>query len=122
MFVLFCKQKTAYERRISDWSSDVCSSDLLDTTPEGFVHEALQLVDLGLVWTEYLFHDGREPAAGTGLIAQSGEPCARFLRKEPFGLIIVVDHRGRPTEKVVFVFVPLFGREEVSEEIGRAHV
>src|SRR3546814_4064311 len=28
MFVFF-KQKTAYEMRISDWSSDVCSSDLL---------------------------------------------------------------------------------------------
>src|SRR3546814_17856101 len=34
MFALFCflffffKQKTAYEMRISDWSSDVCSSDL----------------------------------------------------------------------------------------------
>src|SRR3546814_5096008 len=26
----FCKQKTAYELRISDWSSDVCSSDLYD--------------------------------------------------------------------------------------------
>src|SRR3546814_8321448 len=26
--VFFLKQKTAYERRISDWSSDVCSSDL----------------------------------------------------------------------------------------------
>src|SRR3546814_9125410 len=26
--VVFFKQKTAYERRISDWSSDVCSSDL----------------------------------------------------------------------------------------------
>src|SRR3546814_21022020 len=26
--VFFCKQKTAYEVRISDWSSDVCSSDL----------------------------------------------------------------------------------------------
>src|SRR3546814_12846450 len=25
----FCKQKTAYELRISDWSSDVCSSDLV---------------------------------------------------------------------------------------------
>src|SRR3546814_4986652 len=24
----FCQQKTAYELRISDWSSDVCSSDL----------------------------------------------------------------------------------------------
>src|SRR3546814_3862971 len=28
-FIFFCKQKTAYEMRISDWSSDVCSSDLL---------------------------------------------------------------------------------------------
>src|SRR3546814_6112902 len=27
-FVFFFKQKTAYERRICDWSSDVCSSDL----------------------------------------------------------------------------------------------
>src|SRR3546814_5821188 len=29
MFFFF-KQKTAYEMRISDWSSDVCSSDLRD--------------------------------------------------------------------------------------------
>src|SRR3546814_2612073 len=28
-FVCFFKQMTAYEMRISDWSSDVCSSDLL---------------------------------------------------------------------------------------------
>src|SRR3546814_5443329 len=28
MFFFFFKQKTAYEMRISDWSSDVCSSDL----------------------------------------------------------------------------------------------
>src|SRR3546814_8104358 len=33
MFFVF-KQKTAYEMRISDWSSDVCSSDL----HEGIVH------------------------------------------------------------------------------------
>src|SRR3546814_4220178 len=30
MFFFFFKQKTAYEMRISDWSSDVCSSDLPD--------------------------------------------------------------------------------------------
>src|SRR3546814_9982025 len=30
MLFFFFKQKTAYEMRISDWSSDVCSSDLLD--------------------------------------------------------------------------------------------
>src|SRR3546814_5633696 len=29
MCIVFFKQKTAYEMRISDWSSDVCSSDLL---------------------------------------------------------------------------------------------
>src|SRR3546814_6320697 len=28
LIVFFFKQKTAYELRISDWSSDVCSSDL----------------------------------------------------------------------------------------------
>src|SRR3546814_7944522 len=31
----FFKQKTAYEMRISDWSSDVCSSDLLKLTKRG---------------------------------------------------------------------------------------
>src|SRR3546814_4763954 len=30
LFFFFFKQKTAYEMRISDWSSDVCSSDLVD--------------------------------------------------------------------------------------------
>src|SRR3546814_10460949 len=33
----FFKQKTAYEMRISDWSSDVCSSDL--ATQDAPVHE-----------------------------------------------------------------------------------
>src|SRR3546814_5663058 len=28
MLLALCKQKAAYERRISDWSSDVCSSDM----------------------------------------------------------------------------------------------
>src|SRR3546814_13602639 len=31
VFFFFFKQKTAYEMRISDWSSDVCSSDLTDS-------------------------------------------------------------------------------------------
>src|SRR3546814_6709266 len=38
--LFFFKQKTAYEMRISDWSSDVCSSDLLREA-------AAALVDLG---------------------------------------------------------------------------
>src|SRR3546814_8075143 len=39
LFFFFFKQKTAYEMRISDWSSDVCSSDLL---PDRKVPEHLQ--------------------------------------------------------------------------------
>src|SRR3546814_8973170 len=33
MCFFFFKQKTAYEMRISDWSSDVCSSDLRQNRP-----------------------------------------------------------------------------------------
>src|SRR3546814_2700456 len=35
-FIFFFKQKTAYEMRISDWSSDVCSSDLFADRFDGF--------------------------------------------------------------------------------------
>src|SRR3546814_3138325 len=46
MFLLFFffKQKTAYERRISDWSSDVCSSDL-DPAPGRLGSQARDHVD-----------------------------------------------------------------------------
>src|SRR3546814_10880973 len=54
-FSLYCffffKQKTAYEMRISDWSSDVCSSDLADVQrlPRRLDQRGLAqgLVDLG---------------------------------------------------------------------------
>src|SRR3546814_10352517 len=39
VFFFFFKQKTAYEMRISDWSSDVCSSDL-------FVKPAVPVAEL----------------------------------------------------------------------------
>src|SRR3546814_10616628 len=50
----FFKQKTAYEMRISDWSSDVCSSDLLPlalsvaSRPASAAHQvAIQVVEVG---------------------------------------------------------------------------
>src|SRR3546814_18359102 len=41
-YIFFFKQKTAYEMRISDWSSDVCSSDLKEawTRPAGLAPDA----------------------------------------------------------------------------------
>src|SRR3546814_540827 len=38
-FFFFFKQKTAYEMRISDWSSDVCSSDLLPEQGQHIVRD-----------------------------------------------------------------------------------
>src|SRR3546814_3467373 len=46
-YFFFCKQKTAYEMRISDWSSDVCSSDLRDQP--GVVRSRRQLGKDGFV-------------------------------------------------------------------------
>src|SRR3546814_8669229 len=51
-FFFFCKQKTAYEMRISDWSSDVCSSDLWDNLYKHLSSDTLQqraMIDAGLL-------------------------------------------------------------------------
>src|SRR3546814_4987655 len=43
--IFFFKQKTAYEMLISDWSSDVCSSDLGVTTPA--LSQTIRIATLG---------------------------------------------------------------------------
>src|SRR3546814_3881950 len=45
-FFFFFKQKTAYEMRISDWSSDVCSSDLIEAC-EAAIRRHLDRLDGG---------------------------------------------------------------------------
>src|SRR3546814_3586483 len=45
LFIFFFKQKTAYEMRISDWSSDVCSSDLMRDAGADFEHQAGHATD-----------------------------------------------------------------------------
>src|SRR3546814_1527170 len=44
----FFKQKTAYEMRISDWSSDVCSSDLMEPWHEESVENSSGASDIPL--------------------------------------------------------------------------
>src|SRR3546814_6482439 len=46
-FLFFFKQKTAYEMRISDWSSDVCSSDLFlyDGSPQARAFQDVRLIN-----------------------------------------------------------------------------
>src|SRR3546814_2884690 len=68
LFICFCKQKTAYDMRISDWSSDVCSSDLL-------------------VWPVLDLHPGlRIPcAAGAGGVRRRYGAVPRAHHQDPVG-------------------------------------
>src|SRR3546814_4014914 len=57
-FFFFFKQKTAYEMRISDWSSDVCSSDLSGTTSD--VSRVRRLVEYHPRKTEEIIKQKKE--------------------------------------------------------------
>src|SRR3546814_15455885 len=72
--VFFFKQKTAYEMRISDWSSDVCSSDLLRVTTFCDRH-ALLLTDLAGIRAL-----GRTQAAERALAARVARTRAQMAR------------------------------------------
>src|SRR3546814_20022553 len=75
MMMLFFEQKRAYEMRISDWSSDVCSSDLVELAPADVAAaEAVgegDLVDCGISGVARFFQGvagrgDREQAAARG--------------------------------------------------------
>src|SRR3546814_3734726 len=55
--VFFCKQKTAYEMRISDWSSDVCSSDL-NPQPARCPASPAQAGTVAALWRRVTTHEG----------------------------------------------------------------
>src|SRR3546814_15043393 len=79
----FFKQKTAYEMRISDWSSDVCSSDLRDN---GVLADrrAVVVIDNG-----ELSDRGAVRAIGAAVLADRG---AARARGQAYGT-----YRGTPT-------------------------
>src|SRR3546814_9620668 len=73
----FFKQKTAYEMRISDWSSDVCSSDLLDRERRDRVERGARLVHEDHVGGD---RDGAGDAEA--LLLAAGESGARLVEAE----------------------------------------
>src|SRR3546814_20771681 len=63
LFFFFFKQKTAYEMRISDWSSDVCSSDLRAMTEQSSDQKKLRPLILH-VEVEGFYADDLDEMAG----------------------------------------------------------
>src|SRR3546814_6235717 len=82
--VLFCQQKTADEMRMSDWSSDVCSSDLLDRRRAGRLHQP------------------RWAGIGFGLLGGELVQAARFLAREEGGVdrVMVADPAPAAFERI----------------------
>src|SRR3546814_3718636 len=81
LFVFFFKQKTAYEMRISDWSSDVCSSDL-DGAETGVMHACGRDTHMtAFIETARLLSSMKEDWKGTlVMILQPAEEVGRGAR------------------------------------------
>src|SRR3546814_356869 len=136
----FFKQKTAYEMRISDWSSDVCSSDLLleDLHVTGAVHRLhSQDALLGLgdehVLVELLpvsrglpqravdelrcphldVAGGLQAAAQVGLHRAVARPALRVPEHRSGGLLLQVEEVHLPPEAPVIALLGLLQHGEV---------
>src|SRR3546814_9989221 len=108
MFFFF-KQKTAYEMRISDWSSDVCSSDL-----KGFPVEETVSLSSG------------SPNSSVSVEGDVRKTVTRVVGRKFAEVLIAAarggtgrlpDRRSRPSRR--FPRSPCYA---APEQIGRAHV
>src|SRR3546814_4118087 len=91
MFFFF-KQKTAYEMRISDWSSDVCSSDLIPETRLAFIDPQ-----------EIALHRGAE-IGGPQLVGAAvfAVPAMReFVREQPAQRLAISSEERRVGKECV---------------------
>src|SRR3546814_6124320 len=80
MIVFFFKQKTAYEMRISDWSSDVCSSDLVEPTTWQALPAMLLVERSGFGLNELL---DRAPITGTAACLEQQAAASIAEEKSP---------------------------------------
>src|SRR3546814_18063490 len=91
-FVFFFKQKTAYEMRISDWSSDVCSSDLGVVHEDGdrterVPHHAQALLDRGPI-ADVDGHPDRRAAVGGDLGRRGVSRVAVEVEDRDLGAVV----------------------------------
>src|SRR3546814_5753281 len=107
--VFFFKQKTAYEMRISDWSSDVCSSDLGELSVKELAHMLA-----GLYPEKKLRVECRaQPPADSG----GGYLASTFSRLIPdVRRLTEIDRKSGVEGKSVAVRVDLGGRRIIKKK------
>src|SRR3546814_8541556 len=108
--VFFFKQKTAYEMRISDWSSDVCSSDLMR---EAITSCRRFRISRAEVAAEILmFHRYQKAVAVSNGMMRATSFCQRKS-------VADLSPRASPAPQSPRLSAP---QESAQPEIGRAHV
>src|SRR3546814_9569918 len=118
--VFFFKQKTAYEMRISDWSSDVCSSDL--DAGKGFAVVANEVralaqrsADAAKDIKELIGTSSGQVTSGVELVGRTGQTLDHIVMR-------ISEVRSLVTEISATTESQAANLQQVNSEIGRAHV
>src|SRR3546814_4657761 len=123
MCFFFFKQKTAYEMRISDWSSDVCSSDLIEilipTAEGGGADRDVRIFTS--VWKnhidtnfEYAFFPGAAGQVGYEVFGGKREPDCYTLLFANLGPEVIMQALQKPSVKLGEDFVYI---NQISSEV-----
>src|SRR3546814_3848857 len=124
MLFFFFKQKTAYEMRISDWSSDVCSSDLTASATATASAEAGAERGDCTSGCEALM--GRNPGGVSGRMTRPAGGILRLPR--PAAMQLCLPRMGQSVDSTRPRWHARLQSEEMKSskakafEIGRAHV
>src|SRR3546814_20857976 len=86
VFFFFFKQKTAYELRISDWSSDVCSSDLRFHLHQNFGDQVRESLDRGRL-AIVIFRRGHDDIQAKLLAEEGGQREAAPTPNRTYGYL-----------------------------------
>src|SRR3546814_11493542 len=87
MCFFFFKQKTAYEMRISDWSSDVCSSDL-GAVEGADVRLAVRAMATDMGWAAPMMRKATAMRFGGGTTQRKGASLRLEASEERFGVSV----------------------------------
>src|SRR3546814_8908315 len=117
LYLFFFKQKTAYEMRISDWSSDVCSSDLIPFLEHDDANRALMGSNMQRQAVPTL--RAEKPLVGTGIERRVAVDSGNAIQAKRGGVVEKVD--------VARIVIRVNDEETASgdagvDKIGRAHV
>src|SRR3546814_14240867 len=127
LFFFFFKQKTAYEMRISDWSSDVCSSDLLEAypVPRGPDH-APDLSGAAALYQQNCASCHGATGAGDGPVSAGMDPPPidftdpeRARQRSVFALAQVIEQGLEGTTMVSYAQLPEDQRWALAFSVGQ---